>query len=128
MTLSVLVPTREPASRVAALLAPLRDSADEVVVGVDHRIPVDELGGYQAIADRLVRFEHSGSDRGLAWLHAQCSGEWILLLAGDEVVSTELADALPSLCSRARHPPVLVSYALDMAGWIALARRAAVVA
>jgi hypothetical protein len=97
VTLSVLVPTREPASRVAALLAPLRGVADEVVVAVDHRVPEDRLGAYEDQADRLVRFEHSGTNRGMAWLHAQCSGEWVLALAGDEVVSRELVAALPEL-------------------------------
>jgi hypothetical protein len=99
VTLSVLVPTREPASRVAAVLGPLRPVADEVVVAVDHRVPADRLGAYQDLADRLVRFEHSGTNRGLAWLHAQCSGDWVLSLAGDEVVSHALVAALPGLCA-----------------------------
>jgi hypothetical protein len=98
MTLSILVPTREPASRVAAVLAPLRGVADEIVVAVDYRVPADRLGAYENLGDRIVRFEHSGSNRGLAWLHSHCSGDRVLLLAGDEVVSRELADGLPALC------------------------------
>ena len=101
MSLSVLIPTREPARRVAAVLAPLRGVADEVVVAVDHRVPEDRLGAYEDLADRLLRFEHSGSNRGLAWLHAQCSGDRVLTLAGDEVVSRQLVEVLPALCAEA---------------------------
>ena len=44
MTLSVLVPTQDPAPRIAALLAPLREVADEFVIAVDHRVDLDRLG------------------------------------------------------------------------------------
>ena len=35
-----------------------------------------------------------------AWLHAQCHGDWILSLDGDEVPSPALVDQLPELVSR----------------------------
>ena len=99
MTLSVLVPTRDPAPRIAALLAPLREVADEFVIAVDHRVELDRLGAYEQIADRLLRFEPSGRDLAPGWMHRQCSSEWVLTLAGDEVPSAALVAALPALCA-----------------------------
>jgi hypothetical protein len=99
LTLSVLVPTRDPPPRVAALLAPLRDVADEFVIAVDHRVDLDRLGAYEQIADRLLRFEPSGRDLAPGWMHRQCSSEWVLTLAGDEVPSAALVAALPALCA-----------------------------
>jgi hypothetical protein len=99
LTLSVLVPTQDPAPRIAALLAPLREVADELVIAVDHRVDLDRLGAYEAIADRLLRFEPTGTDLAPGWLHRQCSSEWVLTLAGDEVPSAALVAALPELCA-----------------------------
>jgi hypothetical protein len=99
LTLSVLVPTHDPAPRIAALLAPLREVADEVVIAVDHRVDLDRLGAYEQIADRLLRFEYSGDDLAPGWLHRRCTSEWVLTLAGDEVPSAALVAALPALCA-----------------------------
>jgi hypothetical protein len=99
LSLSVLVPTNDPAPRIAALLAPLRQVADEFVIAVDQRVELDRLGAYEQIADRLVRFEHTGMDLAPGWLHRQCAGEWVLTLAGDEVPSAALVAALPALCA-----------------------------
>lgn len=100
MTLSILCPTRDPGPRVRALLEPLRAVADEIVIAADAAAPEEHLGHYAAIADRVLRFERGPRHSALAWLHAQCRGDWILLLAGDEVVSTELLNALPELIAR----------------------------
>lgn len=99
MSLSVLVPTQDPAPRIAALLAPLREVADEFVIAVDHRVDPDRLGAYEQIADRLLRFEHTGHDLAPGWLHRRCSSEWVLTIAGDEVPSAALVAALPELCA-----------------------------
>ena len=100
MSLSVLCPTRDPGPRVRALLEPLRAIADEIVVAADSTAPEEHLGHYAAVADRVLRFERGPRHSALAWLHAQCRGDWILLLAGDEVVSGDLLDALPELVRR----------------------------
>jgi hypothetical protein len=97
MRLSVLCPTRDPGERVRALLEPLRDLADEIVVLADSSVGEDDLGEYAAVADRLVRFEVGPTHTSLAWAFAQCRGEWVLLLAGDEVPGAELVEAVPGL-------------------------------
>jgi hypothetical protein len=100
MSLTVLCPTRDPGPRVRALLEPLRGIADEIIVAADSTAPEEHLGHYAAVADRVLRFERGPRHSALAWLHAQCRGDWILLLAGDEVISSELLDALPELLDR----------------------------
>jgi hypothetical protein len=95
--LSVLCPTRDRGERVRVLLEPLRDGADEIVVLADSRVDAADLAEYGAVADRLVRFEVGPSHSSLAWAVAQCRGDWVLLLAGDEVPGRELIAALPEL-------------------------------
>lgn len=80
-----------------ALLELVRDVADEIVVAIDSTAGEDEAGHYAAVADRVVRFERGPRHSALAWLHAQCRGDWVLVLAGDEVCSHELVAALPEL-------------------------------
>jgi glycosyltransferase involved in cell wall biosynthesis len=93
--------TNDPAQRVAAVLAPLRDVADEIVVAVDSRVDQDLLGGYEEHADTLVRFPYlAPMERSLGWLHAQASGRWIFRVDGDEVVAPETAAALRELCEQ----------------------------
>lgn len=100
--LSVCCMTVHPPALVAASLGFLRATADEIVVAVDSRVPVDELGPLVDVADQVVRYEfREPVDRPRAWLMSQCLGEWILTIDGDEVVSPELVDALPEL-TRAR--------------------------
>ena len=104
-------------------LAPLREVADEIVIALDHRMDLDRLGAYEPLADKLLRFEHTGEDLAPGWLHRQCTGDWVLLLAGDEVPSAELVRRCPS-CAPTRTAPVLAPRR-----WLwparALARRAA---
>jgi hypothetical protein len=95
VTLSVLCPTRDPGPRVRALLEPLREVADEILVAADSRIDPDQLGEHAAVADRLLRFEFGTPNGALAWLHEQCRGDWVLTIAGDEVASAALIQALP---------------------------------
>jgi hypothetical protein len=46
----------------------------------------------------LIRFEYAPpTERALAWLHDQCSGDWILRFDGDEVPGADLIEALPEL-------------------------------
>jgi hypothetical protein len=100
MTLSACLLTTDPAPRVAATLKPLRGLADEVVIAADSRIDQSTLAGYASLADKLFQLDFRLYERHLAWLHAQCSGDWILRLDGDEVPSRAFVERLPELVSR----------------------------
>jgi hypothetical protein len=90
--------TADPGARVAAVLGPLREVADEIVVAVDSRVDSDRLGRYAEIADRLFRFEFAPPyERILGWIHAQCTGDWVLRLDGDEALSSAALERLPEL-------------------------------
>jgi len=95
--LSVCTLTADPGPRVAALLELLRPVADEIVVAADARADEDRLAHYAAVADRLERVEVDHSERHFAWLHAQCTGDWIFRIDGDEVPGAELIEQLPEL-------------------------------
>jgi Glycosyltransferase sugar-binding region containing DXD motif len=97
MRLSVCLITADPPSRVAAILEPLRPLAEEVLIAADSRVEEETLAGYAALADRLFKIEYVLPERHLAWLCAQCSGEWILRLDGDEMPSQALIRRLPEL-------------------------------
>ena len=100
--LSVCCMTVDPPARVAAILGLLRDVADEIVVAVDDRVPPETLGPVHAVADRVLRFGFRPPvDRPRAWLAAQCTGEWILSIDGDEVPGRALVAALPDLVAAA---------------------------
>jgi hypothetical protein len=76
--------------------------ADEIVVAVDSRVDPSVLGEHASIADRVLRFEFGAPNSALAWLHEQCRGGWVLTIAGDEVASAALVDALPELTTSRR--------------------------
>lgn len=99
-SLTVLCPTVDPGPRVRAVLKPLRAVADEVLVCADSRADPGDIAHYAAVADRVVRYERGPTHSGLAWLHEQCRGDWILMVAGDEVASPALVAALPELIAR----------------------------
>lgn len=80
-----------------ALLHPLRAIADEIVVALETDGDDRELAPYADVADRVARFERGTMDSSLASLHAQCGGDWILVLSGEEVCGLELIAALPEL-------------------------------
>jgi hypothetical protein len=86
-----------PAGRIAAVLEPVRALAGEIMIAADARVDESTLAGYAGLADRVFRIEYQQSERHFAWLHAQCTGDWILRLDHDEVVSRALADRLPEL-------------------------------
>jgi hypothetical protein len=102
VTLSVCTATNESGPRIRALLAILRDVADEIVVAADARCSEAQLEHYAVHADRVVRLEWGGRvERHLSWLHAQCRCDWVLRIDGDEVPSRGLLDMLPELTRRA---------------------------
>src|SRR5580693_586792 len=94
--------TADPASRVAAILEPLRPYAEEIVIAADARVEEATLAQYAAVADRLFRIEFRFPERHMAWLHAQCRGDWILRLDGDEVPSEAFVRRLPSMLASNR--------------------------
>lgn len=97
MSLTALCPTIDPGPQVRELLEQLRPGVDEIVVAADSRAPAEDLAEYAAAADRLVRFEWRGPNRALARLAEECSGDWLLEIAGDEVASPSLVAQLPAL-------------------------------
>jgi len=101
-TISVLCPTAHRGPLVAAILDDLRAAVDEIIVAADARVAAGDLGHYARIADRLLRYEHAGANRHWPWLAAQASGDWLLLLDGDELPSDALIAALGDLVADRR--------------------------
>lgn len=97
MTLSVCCLTDAPGERVRAIFEPLRAVADEIVIAADARVGEADLEQYRAVADKVPRREVQFFEPHLAWLHEQCSCDWILRLDGDEVPAVALVEALPQL-------------------------------
>lgn len=100
MSVSVNCMTRGPADRVAAMLGLFRGIADEIVIAVDDRAGPEAEAALASVASRLLRYPYEEPvDRPLAWIHAQCTGEWVLTIDDDEVPSQGLLDALQELTS-----------------------------
>ena len=93
--LSVVTFTNGPVPLVAASLRRLRSVAHEIVVAVDDRLDPATLGPLRAVADTLIRAEFAYPlEANLAWLHAQATGDWVLRLDGDDLVSDALVRTL----------------------------------
>ncbi|MGH2905090.1 MAG: hypothetical protein ACRDK7_16120 [Solirubrobacteraceae bacterium] len=100
MTLSVCCFTHDPGARVAAIMRQLRPVADEIVIAVDSRLDAQLLGRFADVADRLLRYEFVDStEQAAPWIATQCTGDWILRIAGDEVLCPGLIERLPELTS-----------------------------
>jgi len=97
VTLSICCLTDAPGSQIRAMLEPLRRVADEIVIAADQRVDPVDVAAYESIADRVLRCEFNFLEAHLAWLHGECSGEWVFRLDGDEQVSSELLAVLPEL-------------------------------
>ncbi|MGI8757536.1 MAG: hypothetical protein ACR2MB_17095 [Acidimicrobiales bacterium] len=93
--LSVVSFTNGPIPLVAASLERVRSLAADIVVAVDARVDPEELGPLVAVADRVVRAEYvTPFEANLAWLDSLATGDWVLQLDGDDVVSDALLDRL----------------------------------
>jgi hypothetical protein len=101
-SLSLCSITGDPGPRVAAILELFRPVVDEVVIAADSHVSESDLAAYGAVADHVLRFEFSYLERHLGWVHAQCSGDWIFRVDGDEVPSPELIEAVPALIRSSR--------------------------
>jgi len=89
---------------VAAVLGDLREVADEIVVAVDSRVDETRLGHHLRIADRVARFEFAPPiERARPWLYSQCSGDWILEVDDDEVLSRAFLGQLHELIRDRRY-------------------------
>jgi hypothetical protein len=98
--LSVCCLTGDEPAMVAATLGAVRPLADEVVVAVDSRVDPRRLGPVLDVADTVVRFAYADPpERFRPWLVAQCRHDLVLMLDGDEVVSSALLAALPALAA-----------------------------
>lgn len=99
-TLTVACMTAGPAARVAALLASVRELADEIIVALDDRAAADVREAMEQVADRILLYEYAEPvDRAIPWLHTQCGGDWVLNLDDDEIPSPQLLEAMPELIS-----------------------------
>ena len=98
MKLSLGILAHNSAQFIERLLKAGAEFADEIIIGVD-RASTDATEEICArYADKLFRLEPIGtSERALAWLNDQCSGDWILRLDDDELPSAGFVDALPCL-------------------------------
>jgi hypothetical protein len=91
---------RRPAL-LAGILALLRDSADEIVVGVEEARAEAVYEAVAGIADVVESFPPSRpADKAIAWLFGACSGTWIFNIDDDEVPSPRLVAALPEIVRR----------------------------
>ena len=99
-SLAVVVMTRGPGRRTAALLEGVREVADEIVVALDDRAAQSVCDELAVVADRIIRYPFlEPVDRPLPWLVGACRTEWVLILDDDEVPSLALVHALPRLCA-----------------------------
>jgi hypothetical protein len=97
VSLSVTCMTYRPAG-AAAVLALLRPLADEIVVALDDRVAPGAEEALAPVADAVVRYPYAEPvERPWAWLHAQCTGDWVLTIDDDEIPGAALLAALPDL-------------------------------
>lgn len=83
--------TDGPIGLVARSLERVRSVAAEIVVAVDESVSVEHLGALERVADRVVRAEFTYPlEANLQWLHGLATGDWVLRLDSDDVVSDEL--------------------------------------
>jgi hypothetical protein len=91
--------TAGPGPRVAALLAALRPTVEEIIVALDDRAEQSVRDDLARVADRIVYYPYREPvDRPLPWLFQQCRCEWAFSIDDDEIPSLALIDALPRLC------------------------------
>jgi predicted O-methyltransferase YrrM len=98
LKLSLGILAHNSAGFIERLLQAGSGFADEIVIGVDRSSRDSTEDICARYAHKLFRLEPIGtSERALAWLNDQCSGDWILRLDDDELPSAGFVDALPRL-------------------------------
>ena len=125
-TLSVCCIANSPGPFLKAALGPLREIADEVLIAAGGPVPESDLRHYAEVADRVFSIEFEFVERHLAWLHAQCRGDWIVRLDGDEIPSAEMVAAVlearddrqvASVLFARRHPFPTVEHYIVQEPW-----------
>ncbi len=97
VSLSICCLTANP-SRAGAVLAGLRQVAEEIVVAADVSGREQDLTALDAVADRVFQIDLDAyPEQVMTWLHEQCSADWILRIDDDEVLDASLLEQLPEL-------------------------------
>ena len=74
------------------MLGLFRGIADEIVIAVDDRAGPEVEAALASVADRMLRYPYAEPvDRPLAWIHAQCSCDWVLTIDDDEIPAAGFA-------------------------------------
>jgi hypothetical protein len=82
----------------AAVLATLRDLADEIIVAVDRAASAEGREGVSAVADHVIVYPDAEPvERSTPWLFNQANCDWVFSVDDDEIPSLELLDAMPAL-------------------------------
>ena len=93
MKLSVAIITLNEEANIARAIGAVRDLADEIVVldsfSSDHTVEIASGLGALVFQQEFAGYIEQKND-----CLAKCSGEWILCLDADEVVSPELAESI----------------------------------
>lgn len=104
-SVALAIVTAGPAGRLRALLEIIRPHVDEIVVGIDQNGDPDTFDASADLADRRLSLDvpgAAGRPRALAWVHYQCTADWILGLDADEVPSAALLAGLSTLVADRR--------------------------
>lgn len=93
-----------PASRLRALLEIVRPYVDEVVVAIHRDGDPSSFDACSDLADRRLTLDlpEATVQRARAWLHHQCTADWILSLDDDEVPGAALLEGLGALVADRR--------------------------
>jgi hypothetical protein len=93
-----------PASRLRALLEIVRPYVDEVVVAIHRDGDPGSFDACSDLADRRLTLDlpEATVQRARAWLHHQCTADWILSLDDDEVPGAALLKGLGALVADRR--------------------------
>lgn len=96
--LSICSVTDASPEQTVAFLQAWRDHADEIVLAVDERAPAGTPEAAAPFVDVLrVIPAITHVEQCLAWLYAQCSGDWLLRVDDDELPTDALVAELPKL-------------------------------
>jgi len=95
--LSVLCLTNAPPARLSVVLEQFRSVADEIVLGADLRVGGSQQREYAALADLVVPIDFTYAEQHLASLAARSTGEWLLRMDDDEMLSPALLERIPWL-------------------------------
>jgi hypothetical protein len=104
-TLSAFVRFHRDAHRVAVTVARLRPFVDELLVAADEKVPDSDVQALATIDGiRILRVPWSPpAERANAYLHGQCSGDWVLRVDGDEIVAGRLLTGMRALIADERY-------------------------